>query len=294
MPEGDSLHRLAQKLGPALRGHIVTHLSLPRTTLETSGAVGATITGVEARGKNLLVHLSGGGLKSDTSIHVHLAMRGRVDLVARGGAHDTRELVLRLETDAHAVLVRSAPVARLVRTRDLVRDRAFRDLGPDVLGESFDVTEAIRRLRLRNERPLGEVLLDQGAVAGIGNVWKSELCFLEKLDPFAPTEAFTDDELGRVLERARTMMRQTVDAPRRKRPDPFAPRAFRVTREARLGEAPLCVYERSGQPCYTCGATIESAAQGFTTPRITYACPRCQPTRVRADGSRAKTTKRNA
>ncbi|MFO0686796.1 MAG: DNA-formamidopyrimidine glycosylase family protein [Sandaracinus sp.] len=279
MPEGDSLHRLAAKLGPALRGRSVVRLDLPRTTLETDGATGATVTGVEARGKNLLIHLSGGGLKSDLSIHVHLAMRGRVDLVPVGATRDPRELVLVLETGEHAMLVRSAPIARLVRTRDLARDRAFRDLGPDVLGDDFDASEAIRRMRLRNDRPLGEVLLDQGAVAGIGNVWKSELCFLEKLDPFAPTAAFTDEELGRVLDRARTMMRQTVDAPRRRRPDPFAARAFRVTRDARLGEAPLCVYDRSGQPCYECGTPIESAAQGFSTPRITYVCPRCQPAR---------------
>lgn len=282
MPEGDSLHRLAAKLGPALRGRAVVRLALPRTTLDTAGAAGATITGVEARGKNLLIHLSGGGLKSDLSIHVHLAMRGRVDLERASMARDPRELVLVLETEEHAVLVRSAPIARLVRTRDLVRDRAFRDLGPDVLGESFEPGEAVRRMRLRSDRPLGEVLLDQGAVAGIGNVWKSELCFLEKLDPFAKVEAFTDEELERVVTRARTMMRQTVEAPRRRGPDPFASRAFRVTRDARLGESPLCVYDRSGQPCYECGTPIESAAQGFTTPRITYVCPHCQPTRREA------------
>jgi endonuclease-8 len=141
------------------------------------------------------------------------------------------------------------------------------------------MVDAIRRMRLRDDRPLGEDHHDQGAVAGIGNVWKSELMFLEKLDPFAPVSASTDAELEALLSRARTMMRATVDAKRPRYPDPFRPRAARVTREARLGEAPMNVYERTGLPCYACTTKIQSAAQGFTTPRTTYWCPRCQPSR---------------
>lgn len=279
MPEGDTLHRLAGKLGPALTGARVVRVELPRTTVDTRGLSGATIAGVEARGKNLLVHFASSDPKRAYSLHVHLAMRGRVELVARAAAPAHPELVAVVETDAHAVLVRSAPVARLLRTRDLARDRAFRDLGPDLLGPSFDAIEALRRLRLRSERPLGEALLDQGALAGIGNVWKSELCFLLRLDPFAPVSACTDEELVALLERARVLMRANVDAPRRRMPDPFTPRAGRVAREARLGEAPLSVYDRAGQACYACGAIITSASQGFVTPRITYVCPACQPRR---------------
>jgi endonuclease-8 len=270
VPEGDTLHRLAARLAP-LVGQVVRALELPRRTDELSGLVGASIVGVEARGKNLLVHFD-----RDRTLHVHLAMRGRVkiDGVWRGG-----EVVAVLETDAHVVVVRSAPVARVLRTRDLVRDRAFRDLGPDLLAPSFEPSEALRRLRARDDRPLGEALLDQGAVAGIGNVWKSELCFLVKLDPFAPVARASDEELLKLLAKAREGMRAAVEAPRRRMPDPFAPRASRVTRNARRGESPLCVYDRAGQPCYECGTPITSASQGTSTPRITYVCPTCQPRR---------------
>jgi endonuclease-8 len=272
VPEGDTLHRLAARLAPVLIGRVVRVFELPRRTDDVGGLVGASIVGVEARGKNLLVHFD-----RDRTLHVHLAMRGRVELGAIG--RRGREAVAIIETDAHAVIVRSAPVARLLRTRDLVRDRAFRDLGPDLLGPSFDVDEALRRIRARDERPLGEVLLDQGAVAGIGNVWKSELCFLTKLDPFALTACVTDDELRALLARGRELMREAVDAPRRRWPDPFTPRASRVTRDPRRGESALCVYDRATQPCYTCGTPIVSASQGNVTPRITYACPTCQPRR---------------
>ena len=279
MPEGDTLHRLAGKLGPVLVGQVVRNVELPRTNVDARGLAGMTITGIEARGKNLLVHFSSGDPKGDRSLHVHLQMRGRVDLIVRGASHGG-EVVAIVETEAHAMIVRSAPVARLLRTKDLVRDRAFRDLGPDVLGAGFDVDEGVRRLRLRNDRPLGEALLDQGAIAGIGNVWKSELCLLGGLDPFASVEKHTDDELRVLLERARDLMRANVEATRRRIPDPFVPRAGRVAREARQGEAPLSVYDRAGKPCYTCGALITSASQGFVTPRITYVCPSCQPRRV--------------
>jgi endonuclease-8 len=278
VPEGDTLHRLAAKLAPVLTGQRVVRVELPRTTIDARGLAGTTITGVEARGKNLLVHFSSGEAKADRTLHVHLAMRGRVELGPRGTVPGA-ELVASVETETHAVWVRSAPIARLLRTKDLVRDRAFRDLGPDVLGVTFEMDDAVRRMRLRSDRPLGEVLLDQGAVSGIGNVWKSELCFLEKLDPFAPVAAYTDDELARVLAQARVRMRETVDRPRARMPDPFRPKGSRITRDARLGEAPLSVYDRAGEPCYVCGTTIESASQGLVTPRITYVCPTCQPRR---------------
>ena len=279
MPEGDTLHRLAGKLAPVLTGQLVRRVTLPRTTVDARGLAGSTITGVEARGKNLLVHFSASGPGGELSLHVHLAMRGRVELTA-GAARPASETVAILETDTHAVVVVSAPVARLIRTRDLVRDRAFRDLGPDLLGVAFDVNEGVRRLRFRNDRPLGEVLLDQGAVAGIGNVWKSELCFLLRLDPRAPVAAHTDQELLALLDRARGLMRANVDAPRRSTPDPFAPRTGRIARDARLGEGPLSVYDRAAEPCYTCGTAIARVSQGLLTPRVTYLCPSCQTRRA--------------
>ena len=275
MPEGDSLHRIAQRIAPLLVGQTVVRVSLPRATQRTEGLEGATVVGVEARGKNLLVHFSTGH-----SLHVHLKMRGRVDVAAphrsAGG-----EVVATIETATHAIVVRSAPVARLLRTVDVVRDLAFRDLGPDLLGPTFDESEALRRLRQRAHLALGEALLDQGGVAGIGNVWKSELCFNLRLDPFASVALYSDDELRALVRLAREQLRENVDAPRRTLPDPFelrgSPRVAR--RDRRAGESRLSVYERGGEPCFDCGATIERRAQG-SPARSTYLCPGCQPPRT--------------
>lgn len=278
MPEGDSLHRAAQKLRPALISRRVERLDLPRRVESTDGLLHRLVEGVEARGKNLLLHFEGG-----LSLHVHLKMKGRIQLVrlAEAPFRDRPGTVARLETDAHALLVERAPVCRLIRRRDLARDFHFRHLGPDLLGESLDVDEALRRLRLRNERPLGVVLMDQGAVAGIGNVWKSELCFNRGLDPFAPVSSYDDDALSALLGLAHVQLHENVQAPRRTLPDPFSPPAFkrrtRITQ--RRGEGPLSVYERAGKPCYDCAAPIEMRRQG-EDHRSTYYCPRCQPSRT--------------
>jgi endonuclease-8 len=185
-----------------------------------------------------------------------------------------------LDTDEHRMIISHAPVARLIRTRDLVRDLHFRHLGPDLIADSFELDEALHRLRLRKEVPLGEALLDQSAVAGIGNVWKSELCFNLRLDPFAPVAAATEDELRAMLTMARKLMLETVERAPRRLPDPFAPRGGqRQTRSNhRHGQEPLAVYERAGDRCHDCGDIIRMKPQG-EQHRSTYYCPTCQPSR---------------
>ena len=276
VPEGDTLHRAANRLAPLLTGKAVRALELVRRTDSTDALVGQRITGVEARGKNLLVHFERG-----LSLHVHLKMNGRISEFRRNEERRPgREAVAVLDTDEHRVIVSHAPVARLIRTRDLVRDLHFRHLGPDLLAPDFELEEALTRLTLRREVPLGEALLDQSALAGIGNVWKSELCFNMKLDPFAPVAAATRDELRALLEMARKLMTETVERAPRRLPDPFAPRGGQ--RQARLnhrhGQKRLSVYERAGERCYDCGTVIEMKPQGSQL-RSTYYCPRCQPRR---------------
>ncbi|MGC4066636.1 MAG: DNA-formamidopyrimidine glycosylase family protein [Polyangiaceae bacterium] len=276
MPEGDSLHLVAKHLAPRLTGKEVRGLELVRRTESTDGLVGQSITGVEARGKNLLVHFAGG-----LSLHVHLKMNGRIFVCRQEeGRRPRPETVVVLDTDEHRVIVDHAPIARLIRKRDLIRDLHFRHLGPDLIADGFDLEEALLRLRLRKEMPLGEALLDQSAVAGIGNVWKSELCFNLRLDPFAPVAAATEDELRALLAMARKLMVATVERPQRRLPDPFAPREGQ--RHARLnhrhGQKRLSVYERVGERCYDCGSVILVKTQGEQL-RGTYYCPTCQPSR---------------
>jgi endonuclease-8 len=279
VPEGDSLHRLAAELAPILIGKAPVAFALTRKSGDGAGVIGQQVTGVEARGKNLLVHFASG-----LSLHVHLKMWGRAFIwpLARAKRSAGPNTVLVLDTDAHRVVVADAPVARLIRTADLVRDLHFRHLGPDLLAPSFDQDEALRRLSLRNQQPLGEAVMDQSAVAGIGNLWKSELCFNLKLDPFSPVAAHREDELRALLTMARALLQKTVAHKPRKLPDPFTPRASRVARiNPRQGQGPYSVYERAGERCYDCGTTIEMKRQG-ETHRSTYYCPRCQPSRSAA------------
>jgi endonuclease-8 len=220
VPEGDTLHRAANYLAPLLIGKPVVALDLVRRADSTEGLAGKLVSGVEARGKNLLVHFEGG-----ISLHVHLKMNGRVFVYPqREQRRAGPDAVAVLDTEEQRVIVSAAPVARLIQTRDLVRDLHFRNLGPDLLAGVFELDEALTRLRMRKEVPLGEALMDQSAVAGIGNVWKSELCFNLKLDPFAPMAATTHDELRALLELARKQMKETVERAPRRIPDPFAAR----------------------------------------------------------------------
>jgi endonuclease-8 len=277
VPEGDSLHRAAAQLRPVLVGKQVAALELTRRVERTDAVIGCTVLAAEARGKNLLIHFDNG-----FSLHVHLKMWGRIIVwpLAEARRNAGPSTVVVLDTDAHRVVVSEAPVARLIRSEDLTRDFHFRHLGPDLLGESFDLEEALKRLMQRTELPLGEAVMDQSAVAGIGNVWKSELCFNLKLDPFARVPLHSEEELRALLVMARQQMQKSVAQQPRKLPDPFTPRGRgRQPRlEPRLGQGRTSVYGRQGKPCYDCGTTVEMRRQGETL-RSTYYCPRCQPPR---------------
>jgi endonuclease VIII len=300
MPEGDSLFRLAARLRPLLEGSRVHTLELPRADTPTAHLRGKQVNKVWAQGKNLLVRFEEG-----TVLHVHLQMSGRVR-VHRGRGPDVRARVERArafsvvvltleETDADAnagadaagpttIVVERAPTARLLRERDLPGDWRLATLGPDLLGATFDEDEALRRLRSpdRAEQPLGVVVMDQGAVAGIGNVYKSEVLFREGLDPFAKVRAFTDDELRAVLRTARSLLQRNVGPrPFAGRKDPFYKPydVGRVTRDrVEVGKGPVAVYGRLGHACFECGTAIEMARQGEQR-RSTYVCPTCQPAR---------------
>ena len=171
-------------------------------------------------------------------------------------------------TTAEAVAVAfNTPIIELLTDADLHRSRALTALGPDLLAADIDFGEAIRRLRERDGEPLGNALLDQRAVAGIGNVYKSEVAFLGRLDPWAPVAAFEDDELMSALRTARRLLQANTRG------------GARVTTGSRLRGQGLWVYGRSGRPCRQCGTPIRQERQGELA-RLTYWCPRCQLTRV--------------
>lgn len=282
MPEGDSLYRLAHKLAPALEGQLVTSIELPRSDLPTRHLVGRAITKVTAQGKNLLVYFEEGSV-----LHVHLRMNGVMHLYPLGpnGAVFRRsrsKAVVILTVPGWTAVCYEAPTVRLLRARDLPVDRRLAALGPDLLGETFDEDEALARLRLRDAQPIGVAVMDQAAVAGIGNVYKSEILFLHRLDPFAPVGAFTDEELRDVLRTARRLLQKNVAPKPFGKDDPFfqAYVGRRVTRPlSEVGKGPVSVYGRLKHACFDCGDVIVMERQG-EQQRSTYFCPTCQPRRV--------------
>lgn len=269
MPEGDTLHNLATLLKP-LVGQRVARLEFPRGHADGAHLVGQTVERVEARGKNLLITFSGGA-----TVHVHLKMTGVVHLYEHGETwrRGASQAVLILGVPGHEAVCFKAPLVRLLKPGGVKRDQQLRALGPDLLGAAFDAGEAVRRLRALDSQPLGVAVMTQSAVAGIGNVYKSELLFNRKLDPFAPVASVSDDELSELLAHARSVMQQNLIG------SALKARASRVTRTGRDRlRHPLSVYGRLGEPCFDCGTIIRMERQG-PQQRSTYFCPACQPAR---------------
>lgn len=260
MPEGDTIHRAAARLQPLVGRRITAARAYAgpglRQVPDLSRIVGASVTAVEARGKHLLI-----GFDNGLTLRSHLRMTGSWRLYR--STSPTRASAI-LEADDLAAVAFRTPVLELLTDAGLRRSVPLRTLGPDLLGSTFDADEALRRLRQREARQLGDALLDQRVVAGIGNVYKSEVAFVERLDPRAPVAAFTDAQLLAVLATARRLLQANVSG---------GPRS---TTGSRSRGRQLWVYGRTGRPCHRCGTPIRSALQGELARR-TYWCPRCQP-----------------
>ena len=269
MPEGDTIFRTATVLRRALVGGVVRRaVAQPGAGLsrvpDLSVLVGASVDAVEARGKHLLIGFSDGRW-----LRTHMRMKGSWHRYRPGEPWrlPARRAVCVLETDASVAVCFDAPVVELLTDAELVRHGTLRALGPDLLGAAPDLDEAVRRLRERDEVPLGEALLDQRAVAGIGNVIKSESLFMERLDPWAPVRAFSDDELHAVLARAAGLLAANTGGGRR------------VTTGRRSPGEALWVYRRTGRPCRRCGTPHPRPPPG-SAGRTTYWCPNCQAART--------------
>ena len=259
MPEGDTIHRAARTLDRALRGKVVSTVESPLPAIAGAELEGQSVSKVEARGKNLLVAFEDGRI-----LHTHMRMTGSWHIYRPGERWQRprrRARVVLTTTDFVAVCF-DAPVVRLLRPGALARDRALTALGPDLLSPEFDRIEARRRLHALGPVPIGEALLRQSAVAGIGNVYKSETLFLCRQDPFAPAGGLPDRTLDLVLDTARRLMTATVR------------RGVRATRPS-LSRERTWVYGRAGRPCRRCGTAIRMRRQGVER-RSTYWCPACQ------------------
>ncbi|MBA2631633.1 MAG: Fpg/Nei family DNA glycosylase [Chloroflexi bacterium] len=268
MPEGDTIFRSADVLRAALGGRRVTAARAQagpglRRVPDLSRLVGATVSSVEPRGKHLLI-----GFDNGLTLRSHLRMSGSWHRYRPGERwrRPAREASAVLETAEAVAVAFNTPVVELLTDADLRRSRSLNELGPDLLAREFDVDEAIRRLRERGTEELGNALLDQRAVAGIGNVYKSEVPFLEGLDPWSSVAAIEDRGLRAALGTARRLLQTNTRG------------GARVTTGSPMRGQGLWVYGRAGRPCRRCGARVEVARQGDLA-RLTYWCPRCQPSR---------------
>lgn len=270
MPEGDTIYRTAQVLRAALISRRITAARAQarpglRRVPDLSRLIGAVVMTVEARGKHLLI-----GFDNGLTVRSHLRMSGSWHRYRPGEpwSRPLRQASAILETSESVAVAFNTPVVELLSDSDLRRSRALTTLGPDLLSSVFDLNEAMQRLRERDGHELGNVLLDQRAVAGIGNVYKSEVAFLEGLDPWAPISAFEDSELINALRTARRLLQANTRG------------GARITTGSPVRGQALWVYGRAGRPCRRCGTQIQVRRQGELA-RQTYWCPHCQPHRKR-------------
>ena len=271
MPEGDTLARIAAGLRPHLAGRVVTAARARVPGPRVDRVVGATITEVIAAGKNLLIRLDNG-----LELRTHLRMHGTWHRYRPGEPwrRAPGRAVLVLEVPGAVAVCFDAPVVELFETRAEAIHPSLGRLGLDLLDPAFDADRARRRLRATERAPtaIGVALLDQQALAGIGNVVKSEALFMERVDPFARVADLDDATLDRLIATARRIL---VESSARSRGPERVTTVDPVTRRP-LAPGPLWVYQRAGRPCRRCGTLIRSAAQGSDLPRTTYWCPACQ------------------
>lgn len=260
MPEGDTVWRTARRLHGALAGEPLTRGDLRVPQLATVDLAGRRVLEVVPRGKHLLTRFEGG-----LTLHSHLRMDGAWHVFApgerwRGGpSHQIRAV---LANASHTAVGYRLPVLELVRTTD--EGTVVGHLGPDLLGPDWDAAEALRRLLADPTRPLGEAVLDQRNLAGIGNVYKSELCFLLRASPWLPVAGLPAPE--RLPALAKRLLEANKDRP------------TRITTADPRRDHQLWVYGRAGRPCRRCGTAVRTAGQGGPgQERPTYWCPHCQP-----------------
>lgn len=276
VPEGDTVWRSARHLDEALTGLVLQRSDFRVPALATVDLAGAVVLGTVSRGKHLLTRFSGPPL----TLHTHLKMEGSWHLYRPGSrwrrpAHEARVVLV---TETWSAVGFALGTVELVETA--TESDVLPPLGPDLLGPDWDAEEAVRRLAASPDRPVGEALLDQRNLAGIGNLYNSELCFLAGVNPWTPVSQV---DLPRLVRRAKAVLEANK-----------ARVEQTTTGDLRRGRR-TWVYRRDGQPCRRCDTPIRvaMAEPGVTSAdvtgrarldredsvaeRATYWCPTCQP-----------------
>jgi endonuclease-8 len=258
MPEGDTVWRTARTLDRALSGHVLTRTDFRVPEVATVDLSGQVVESTVARGKHLLTRIG-----PEHTLHTHLKMEGSWHVYRDGTRwrRPTHQARVVLGVEGWTAVGFSLGITELVARAE--EDTVVGHLGPDLLGPDWDEQEALMRLRASPSRPIVEALLDQRNLAGIGNMYAAELCFLAGVHPAAPVDAVPD--LVRLVRRAKAVLEANKERAQQA-----------TTGDLRRGRTHW-VYPRGGQPCRRCGTPIESGTHGEPPrDRITFWCPTCQ------------------
>jgi endonuclease-8 len=257
MPEGDTIHYAARRIGEALVGREIVEIETPqprhRLDRWPDRLNGRNVRAVDARGKHLFVRFEG-----DLTLHSHLRMGGKWGVYRRGERwrRSTKRAWLVIRTDDHEVVQFDGPVLELMMDSRTRFDQRLAGLGPDVLAEPFDERTFLVRLREDDAtRGIADALLDQRNLAGVGNLWKSEACFLAGIDPWRPLAQVSNEQAMELVRGIRPLMLESAQQGGHARE--------------------RWVFERQGRPCRRCGSLIEARGQGDDN-RTTYWCRHCQ------------------
>ena len=274
MPEGDTILRAARTLNRALTGQTVTRFETQLPQLQRvhddTPITGRTIESVTASGKWMTIRFSG-----DLILLTHMLMSGSWHIYRPGETwqRPRGDMRIVIGTAAFEAVAFNVPVAEFHTAETLSKHRGFRALGPDVLAANFDEQQAAANLRTCLEMEVAEGLLRQHVIAGLGNVYKSEVCFACRVNPFRKISTLSDAEIACLLSTARKFMQANVSDTSGSSIVTYT--GFRrTTRRADPGQR-LWVYGRAGQPCRRCGNSIQSRKQGRDA-RMTFWCPECQ------------------
>ncbi len=259
MPEGDTIHRAAANLRKVLNEQQIIEATGRRELLSEGALNGCTVIGIEARGKHLMIYFD-----DNRVLHSHMGMTGswHIYRLQDEWQKPSSQAVVVLKTDRWCVVCFTPRQIELVTFRQLSRDPYLQRLGPDILGPPISDGVTVARFRSQNPVAIGEAVMNQTVLSGIGNVYKSEILFCEGIHPLTLVGELSDQQLLKIRDRAVFLMRRNLEnKPRRTR--------------FRADEQSVWVYGRGKQDCLRCGEAVQVIRQGHLA-RSTYFCPRCQ------------------
>jgi endonuclease-8 len=276
MPEGDTIFRSARALGRALAGKPITDFrsTYPLLTRfhDDTPLIGQTVVEVESRGKWLLIEFSCGA-----TLATHMLMSGSWHIYRPGERWQRPRDHMRifLANSEYVAVGFSVPVAKMLRAEELERALRIPSTSIDVLSEDFDGSEVMRRMAKHAGEEIGDVLLHQGVIAGVGNVFKSEICFVTETNPFCKVADLDAERISLIVATSRRLVKANVLEDSGDVIVTYGGRKRRTTHEADPS-ASLWVYGRSGDACRRCGERIRKRMQGPDV-RVTFWCQHCQP-----------------